>query len=121
MIRHESKFYQNLKKITPTIRWTRLENWASFGTPDLLGYNTHQQFFTVELKVANGNRVRLSPHQISFHIRHPKNTFILVKTKTDCHLYPGNQVRELFEKGLSVKPIVRGLRESCLYFQDIGK
>ena len=117
----ESKFYNELKRITPQIRWTRLENTSVLGTPDLLGYNSHQHFFTVELKVANGNRVRLSPHQISFHIRHPKNTFILVKTKADCHLYSGNQVRELFEKGLSVKPIVRGLRETCLYFENIGK
>ena len=53
MARHESKFYQNLKKITPTIRWTRLENWASFGTPDLLGYTPRGHFFTVDLKVAN--------------------------------------------------------------------
>ena len=117
----ESKFYNELKRITPQIRWTRLENSSVFGTPDLLGYNTNQHFFTIELKIANGSKVRLSPHQISFHIRHPKNTFILVKTKTDCHLYPGNQVRELFEKGLLVKPIVRGLRESCLHFENIGK
>ena len=117
----ESRFYNELKRITPQIRWTRLENTSVLGTPDLLGYNTHQHFFTVELKVTKTNKVRLSPHQISFHIRHPKNTFILVKTKADCHLYSGNQVRELFEKGLSVKPIVRGLRESCLYFENIGK
>ena len=117
----ESKFYNELKRITPQIRWTRLENTSVLGTPALLGYNPNQHFFTIELKIANGSKVRLSPHQISFHIRHPKNTFILVKTKADCHLYLGSQVRELFEEGLSVKPIVRGLRESCLYFENIGK
>jgi len=117
----ESKFYNELKRITPQIRWTRLENTSVLGTPDLLGYNTNQHFFTIELKIANGSKVRLSPHQISFHILHPKNAFILVKTKTDCHLYSGSQVRELFEKGLLVKPIVRGLRESCLHFENIGK
>ena len=117
----ESKFYNELKRITPQIRWTRLENTSVLGTPDLLGYNTNQHFFTIELKIANGSKVRLSPHQISFHIRHPKNTFILVKTKADCYLYPGNKVRDLFENGLSVKPIARGLRESCLYFENIGK
>ena len=117
----ESKFYNELKRITPQITWTRLENASLLGTPDLLGYNDFGRFFTVELKVANGSKVRLSPHQISFHILHPKNAFILVKTKADCHLYSGNQVRELFEKGLLVKPIVRGLRESCLYFENIGK
>jgi len=117
----ESKFYNELKRITPKIRWTRLENTSVLGTPDVLGYNSHQHFFTVELKVTKTNKVRLSPHQISFHILHPKNAFILVKTKADCYLYSGNQVRELFEKGLSIKPIVRGLRESCLYFENIGK
>ena len=117
----ESKFYNELKRITPKIRWTRLENTSVLGTPDVLGYNSYQYFFTVELKIANGSKVRLSPHQISFHILHPKNAFILVKTKADCHLYSGSQVRELFEKGLSVKPIIRGLRESCLYFENIGK
>ena len=117
----ESKFYNELKRVTPQIRWTRIENTSVFGTPDLLGYNDFCRFFTVELKVANGNKVRLSPHQISFHILHPKNAFILVRTKADCHLYSGNQVRDLFEKGLSVKPIVRGLRKSCLYFENIGK
>ena len=117
----ESKFYNELKRITPKIRWTRLENTSVLGTPDVLGYNSHQYFFTVELKIANGSKVRLSPHQISFHILHPKNAFILVKTKADCRLYSGSQVRELFEKGLSVKPIVRGLGESCLYFENIGK
>ena len=117
----ESRFYNELKRITPQIRWTRLENTSVLGTPDLLGYNTNQHFFTIELKIANGSKVRLSPHQISFHILHPKNAFILVKTKADCHLYSGNQVRELFENGLLVKPIVYGLRETCLHFENIGK
>ena len=117
----ESKFYNELKRIRPKIRWTRLESTSVFGTPDVLGYNSHQYFFTVELKIANGSKIRLSPHQICFDILHPKNAFILVKTKADCHLYTGSQVRELFEKGLSVTPIIRGLRESCLYFENIGK
>ena len=39
----------------------------------------------------------------------------------ETRIYSGNQVRELFEKGLSVKPIVYGLRESCLHFENIGK
>ena len=34
----ESKFWQLVKKNTPKIQWTRLESWASFGVPDLLGY-----------------------------------------------------------------------------------
>ena len=33
----ESKFWKLVKKNTPKIQWTRLESWASFGVPDLLG------------------------------------------------------------------------------------
>ena len=87
LIKPETKFWHELKRTTPKITWTRLENASLLGTPDLLGYNSNQYFFTVELKVANGNKVRLSPHQISFHIRHPENTFILVKTKAACRLW----------------------------------
>ena len=116
----ETKFYNELKRITPQIRWTRLENTSVLGTPDLLGYNTHQHFFTVELKVVNGNKVRLSPHQISFHVRHPVNTFILVKTKAACRLYLGEQVKELFACGLSLEPVACGWKEVRLWLEDLG-
>jgi hypothetical protein len=79
-LKPESKFWKEWKAFTPNILWTRIENMSSLGTPDLLGYNKNKTFFTVELKVTTGNSVRLSPHQISFHIRHPENTFILVKS-----------------------------------------
>ena len=55
----ESKFWQLVKKKTPQIQWTRLESWASFGVPDLLGYNDKCGFFMVELKVINGNKATL--------------------------------------------------------------
>ena len=119
-MRLESKFYNELKRITPQIRWTRIENTSLLGTPDLLGYNANRFFFTVELKVANGNKVRLSPHQISFHVRHPVNTFILVKTKAACRLYLGEQVKELFACGLSLEPVACGWKEVRLWLEDLG-
>ena len=119
-MRLESKFYNELKGITPQIRWTRIENTSLLGTPDLLGYNANRFFFTVELKVANGNKVRLSPHQISFHVRHPVNTFILVKTKAACRLYLGKQVKELFACGCSLEPVACGWKEVRLWLEDLG-
>ena len=107
MARNESQFWQYLKKNTPTIKWTRIENTSSLGTPDLLGYNANNCFFTVELKVVkSGNKIRFSPHQISFHVRHPINTFILVDDPTRARvcLYVGNQINELVENGLKTKP-----------------
>ena len=119
-MRLESRFYNELKGITPQIRWTRIENTSLLGTPDLLGYNANRFFFTVELKVANGNKVRLSPHQISFHVRHPINTFILVKTKAACRLYLGEQVKELFACGCSLEPVACGWKEVRLWLEDLG-
>ena len=107
MARNESQFWQYLKKNTPTIKWTRIENTSSLGTPDLLGYNANNCFFTVELKVVkSGNKIRFSPHQISFHVRHPTNTFILVDDPTRARvcLYVGNQINDLIENGLKIKP-----------------
>ena len=79
MVKPETKFWHEFKRITPQITWTRLENSSVFGTPDLLGYNNNQHFFTVELKVTRGVKIKFSPHQIAFHKLHPKNSFILAK------------------------------------------
>ena len=75
----ESKLWKLLKKNTPQIQWTRLESWASFGVPDLLGYNDKCGFFMVELKVASGNKISFSPHQKLFHYTRTKRNFILVQ------------------------------------------
>ena len=93
----ERKLYQNLKRNTPTIKWNRIENLALLGCPDLLGYNTSGHFFTVELKVTKGNRIKFSPHQIAFHKTHPKNTFILAQAlPSRClKLFPGSVILEL--------------------------
>ena len=37
-MKDESKFWQYVKKNTPNIKWTRIENSAALGTPDILGY-----------------------------------------------------------------------------------
>ena len=122
MARNESQFWQYLKRNTPKIKWTRIENTSSLGTPDLLGYNSNWNFFTLELKVVrSGNKIRLSPHQISFHIRHPVNTFILVddvKRSRLC-LYLGKQVDELVACGLKTTPIAENLEDCVKYLSSL--
>ena len=118
----ESKFYNELKRITPQIRWTRIENTSVSGTPDLLGYNTNCHYFTVELKVCRSNSVRLSPHQIAYHITHPKNSFILVNAlgQRSAKLYAGSAVRELVDSGLVLEPLRLGLDACGLFFTELG-
>jgi len=118
----ESKFYNELKRITPQIRWTRIENTSVSGTPDLLGYNNSGHYFTVELKVSRSNKVNLSPHQIAYHITHPKNSFILVKSLAarDVKLYEGSRVKKLAACGLKLEACCLGLGACGLYLSELG-
>ena len=88
-----------------------MENRSLLGTPDLLGYAVSEHFFTMELKVTKGNKIRFSPHQIAFHVKHPKNTFILVACTLDrglVRLYPGHRILELVDSGLKLEPLCAG-------------
>ena len=119
MAKNESKFWQEIKKSTPKISWTRIENTSSLGTPDLLGCNSSGTFFTVELKVTKGNKVTFSPHQIAFHVRHPLNTFIMVKhlASSDVKLYEGKVIEQLVACGLKLDACRLGLDACCSYLQ----
>ena len=107
----ESKLWQKVKKNTPNIIWTRVESWASFGFPDLVGYTEKRGFFTVELKVTKSKKLTFSPHQIAFHVKHPTDTFILAAMQApgssklyEYFLVPGSEIRELAACGLAGPP-----------------
>jgi|TARA_Y100000114_G_C11623636_1_gene260877 hypothetical protein len=104
VLQKESRLWQQVKKYTPNITWTRIESWSNSGFPDLVGYTEKQGFFTVELKVTRSNNVRLSAHQKGFHIIHPKRTFILVQPHDQRlpKLYPGSDVLKLAACGLKL-------------------
>ena len=104
----ERKLYQDLRKRIPQIKWTRLENLSLLGTPDLLGYNNSGHFFTLELKVVKGKKIRFSPHQFSFHIRHPNNSFILIKHlgQRSLKLFQGSMIMELEARGFDARSLL---------------
>ena len=117
MVKNETKFWHEVKKNTPQISWTRIENTSLLGTPDLLGYNVNSHFFTVELKVTKGKKVTFSPHQIAFHVKHPLNTFIMVKhlASRDVKLYEGRDIMKLVACGLKLDACRLGLAACCSY------
>ena len=121
MVKPETKFWHELKRITPQITWTRLENSSVFGTPDLLGYNNNQHFFTVELKVTRGIKIKFSPHQIAFHKLHPKNSFILAKhlASSRVKLYEGEKIMELVACGLELEACCLSL-DAWDFFSQLG-
>jgi hypothetical protein len=121
----ERQLWRKLKNESKRITWTRLENWALFGTPDLLGYAPSGNFFTLELKSAkpeNASFVRFSPHQISFHIKHKKNTYVLVACSLELghfRLYPGSRILELVDLGLKLEPLRKGLKACTLLLESL--
>jgi hypothetical protein len=118
----ETKFYGQVKKYITEISWIRIENLAVPGTPDLLGYNNNGIFFTVELKYTKTNKITFSPHQIAFHVKHPRNTFILV-FDASCKLpklYEGKRIRNLVARGLKQIPKVSGFKEIKNFLSTLG-
>ena len=118
----ERKLYEKLKRNCNKISWIRLENLSLSGTPDLLGYNANSHFFTVELKVTKSNKIRFSPHQIAFHVKHPNNTFILVEAlgQRSVKLFPGSKVLELEACGLTLEALASGLEACGLWLDGLG-
>ena len=116
----EAKLYKKLRAKTPKIIWTRIENLSLLGTPDLLGYNDSGTFFTVELKVTWGNKIKFSPHQIAFHVAHPHNTFILAEALGPrlVKLFHGSRIRELAACGFRLEACCLGL-EACASYLDL--
>ena len=113
----ESNFYKKIKKKWKSISLIRIENRALLGTPDLLCQNAKGTFFTLELKLTKVNSVALSPHQCAFHMKHKKNTFILVSSSLNpelVRLFPGSRILELVNLGINGAgpPLAEGL-DAC--------
>ena len=121
----EVKLYKKLKNATPQIIWNRIENISLPGMPDLLGYNTSGTFFTVELKVTKSRKLKFSPHQIAWHVTHPKNSFILAealgpRTVNRFQMFRGSRIIELDACGLKLEACCLGLEACCLELASLG-
>ena len=118
----ERKLYQKVKRNFTKFSLIRLENSSLLGTPDLLVCNDSGHFFTIELKVCKGNKIRFSPHQISFHTRHPHNTFIMVEAlgPGTVKLFRGSRIMELATSGLKLEACCLGLEACELFLSKLG-
>ena len=123
----EAKFYQQIKRNFKEFSLIRIENSSLLGTPDLLVYNTSGNFCTIELKVTKSKKLRFSPHQIAYHVRHPHNTFILAKTLGPCSsntspisMFRGSRISELAACGLALEADACGLEACRLMLEQVG-
>ena len=115
----ETKFWRRIKNKFTKITFTRIEAVTPTGLPDLNGLfldtEKRPHEFWVELKVSSGNRVRLSPGQISWHMNRFKlggKSFILANPlpRGGILVYSGGRTLDLATSGLSLEP--------CAFFPE---
>ena len=118
----ERKLYQKVKKTFSDFSLIRLENNSLLGTPDILASNSHSHFFTIELKVTQGKKLKFSPHQIAFHVKHPHNTFIIAEAlgPSTVKLFRGSRILELDACGFKLDACCLGLDACRLMLSELG-
>ena len=121
----EAKLHKKLVKKWSKFSFTRIENISLLGTPDLLVCNNNGHFFTIELKVTKGNKLKFSPHQIAFHVKHPNNTFIIAealgpRAVNRFQMYRGSRILELDASGLALDACCLGLDACRLMLSKLG-
>ena len=121
----EAKLHKKLVKEWSEFSFTRIENISLLGTPDLLVCNNNGHFFTIELKVTKGNKLKFSPHQIAFHVKHPDNTFILAealgpRAANRFQMFRGSRIMELDACGLKLDACSLGLDACYKFLSELG-
>jgi len=104
----ESRLWHTMKENMPDIFWTRFENWASPGVPDVHGIKDGISFW-VELKVIRSNKINLSPHQIMWNYKYSLRggrSFIMAKALSQSLLYifSGSVVHSIAAQGALAVP-----------------
>ena len=115
----ESNFVKLIKKNLTIYNWIRIETTTMHGFPDLIGIAPQMDTIFVEAKVAVGNKVKLSPHQIAMNIKLWKesggNNYIIVFKKhapplpsETINLYEGRYSLEVSRNGVHEPPTREG-------------
>ena len=121
----EAKLHKKLVKEWSEFSFTRIENISLLGTPDLLVCNNNGHFFTIELKVTKGNKLKFSPHQIAWHYKHPNNTFIIAealgpRAANRFQMFRGSRIMELDACGLKLDACCLGLDACYKFLSELG-
>jgi len=114
----ESALYKLLRARLAEVSLNRLETRVALGMPDCLAALPTGQWITLELKVvASGRKIRLSPHQVAFHVRHAQMpSWIVVQywppgtaraPDSILLLYHGSQAQALLDTGIDTPAVLR--------------
>ena len=126
----ESYFVKLIKKKLTIYDWLRIETTTLHGFPDMIGVAPRLDTIFIEAKVATGNKIKLSPHQIAMNIKLWKETggcnYILVYQQHAKHLppdtinlYEGRLSLNLLENGVLEPPTAEGWDTICSYLKKV--
>ena len=102
----EKAFWQQIKRALPYVHWQRIETGTGQGVPDVNGCIGGDEFW-LELKIAQGNKVKITPGQIAWlmqRIDAGGKAWIIVKKKEQIFIYNGYQGSFLLDSGLKLQP-----------------
>ena len=104
----ETQFWREIRQNLYDIFWTRHENWATPGVPDVYGIKDGISFW-VELKVIKSNKINLRPHQMMWNYKHSLcggRSFIMAKAPSQSLLYifSGSLAPSIAEQGTRTEP-----------------
>ena len=129
----EKNFIKLIRKNINFYSFYRIETTTLNGFPDLIGVGLKMDTIFLEVKIAKGNKINLSPFQISTNLKlwnESKANYIIVHlnnklaTRTlvsNVYLYEGSLSRELALKGVSEPPTAKTWEEITNYFQMVHK
>ena len=112
----EKNFIKLIRKNIPFYNFIRIETTTQNGFPDLLCIGSKMDTILLEVKVAKGNKINLSSHQISTNLRlwnmkQGYNYIIVYVSKyandlppNSIYLYEGRKTKELALNGVNEPP-----------------
>ena len=122
----ETRFWKRIKDKFTKVTLTRIEAVTPLGVPDVLAVfkitDKRKGQFWIELKVTKGNKIGLSPGQISWHMSHNTNggcSFIMATPlgRRDISIFSGARALSLAKSGMKLEPCAF-FPEPCA-FQDL--
>ena len=127
----EKNFIKLIRKNIPFYNFIRIETVTQNGFPDLLCIGSIMDTILMEVKVAKGNKINLSSHQISTNLRlwnmkQGLNYIIVYVPKYEstphqecCFLYEGLKVKELALNGVNEPPTANNWHTICSYLLKV--
>ena len=98
----KSHIWKPLRENTPNVQWTRVENTAVPGAPDIHGFR-HGRDIWIETKIFHGNKISFRPTQIAWIMKrqaHGGNTWILARRNDSMLLYKSTALQTLLDAGV---------------------